>query len=126
MRKIRCDLHSHTYYSHDSVLKPEQFVAACLKNGINCIAVTDHNEVEGGKIIQKVGPFQGIIGEEIRTKDGEISGLFLKKRIPPNLGAEETIAEIKAQGGLVYIPHPFATGVFMRLKKHKLDALIRS
>jgi predicted metal-dependent phosphoesterase TrpH len=123
-KKIRCDLHSHTYYSHDSMLKPEHFVEACLKSGINCIAVTDHNEVEGARQIQKIAPFQVIIGEEIRTRDGEISGLFLKERIPPNLSAEETVDLIKAQGGLVYVPHPFATGVYMRLRKAKLDALI--
>ncbi len=125
MGRIRLDLHSHTYYSHDSLLKPEHFVEACLRNGINCIAVTDHNEVDGAKQIQKIAPFQVIVGEEIRTADGEITGLFLRERIPPNLSAEETVERIKDQKGLVYVPHPFATGVYMRLKKSKLDALIR-
>jgi predicted metal-dependent phosphoesterase TrpH len=107
------------------MLKPEHFVEACLRTGINCIAVTDHNEIEGAHQVRKIAPFQVIVGEEIRTRDGEISGLFLRERIPPNLSAEETVREIRAQGGLVYVPHPFATGVTMRLRRAKLDALIR-
>jgi predicted metal-dependent phosphoesterase TrpH len=124
-KTIHCDLHSHTWYSHDSMLKPEHYVEACLRAGINCIAVTDHNEIEGALHVRKIAPFQVIVGEEIRTLDGEVSGLFLKERIPPNLSAEETMARIHDQGGLVYIPHPFATGVYMRLRKAKLDALIK-
>ena len=51
MKRLRVDLHSHTWYSHDSLLKPEHFVEACLRKGINCIAVTDHNEVDGAKAV---------------------------------------------------------------------------
>ncbi len=124
MKRLRVDLHSHTWYSHDSLLKPEHFVEACLAKGINCIAVTDHNEVDGAKAVQRMAPFKVIVGEEIRTRDGEISGLFLKERIPPWLSAEETIHEIRRQKGLVYIPHPFAAGVSMRLKKAVLDRVL--
>ncbi len=116
MKRLRVDLHSHTWYSHDSLLKPEHFVEACLRKGINCIAVTDHNEVDGAKAVARIAPFKVIVGEEIRTRDGEISGLFLKERIPPNLTAHETIRQIRRQKGLVYIPHPFAAGVTMRLR----------
>lgn len=123
MKRLRVDLHSHTWYSHDSLLKPQHFVEACLARGINCIAVTDHNEVDGAKIVAKMAPFKVIIGEEIRTVDGEISGLFLKERIPPNLSARETIRRIRQQKGLVYIPHPFAAGVTMRLREAVLDAV---
>jgi hypothetical protein len=123
MKRIRVDLHSHTWYSHDSLLKPEHFVDACLKKGIHCIAVTDHNEIDGAKAIQRIAPFKVIIGEEIRTRDGEISGLFLKERIPPALSAMETIREIRRQKGLVYIPHPFAAGVTMRLRQSVLEAV---
>lgn len=124
MKRLRIDLHSHTWYSHDSLLKPEHFVEACLAKGIDCIAVTDHNEVDGAKAVQRMAPFKVIVGEEIRTREGEISGLFLKERIPPNLSAAETIAEIRRQKGLVYIPHPFAAGVTMRLQKAVLDRVI--
>ena len=123
MKRLRLDLHSHTWYSHDSLLKPEHFVEACIAKGITCIAVTDHNEVDGAKAIQRMAPFRVIIGEEIRTSEGEISGLFLKERIPPNLTADQTIAEIRRQKGLVYIPHPFAAGVTMRLRQSVLEAV---
>jgi predicted metal-dependent phosphoesterase TrpH len=124
MKRLRLDLHSHTWYSHDSLLKPEHFVEACIAKGITCIAVTDHNEVDGAKAIQRMAPFRVIIGEEIRTSEGEISGLFLKERIPPNLTADQTIAEIRRQKGLVYIPHPFAAGVTMRLQRQVLDRVV--
>jgi predicted metal-dependent phosphoesterase TrpH len=124
MKTIRMDLHTHTLYSHDSLLKLEHYVEACVRKGINCVAVTDHNEIDGAKRLQKMAPFKVIIGEEIRTRDGEITGLFLKERIPPNLSAFETIRRIREQKGLVYIPHPFASGVFMRLKLNVLDAIV--
>lgn len=124
MKTLRMDLHTHTLYSHDSLLKLEDYIDACVRRGINCVAVTDHNEIDGAKQMQRMAPFKVIIGEEIRTSDGEISGLFLKERIPPNLSAFETIRRIRQQKGLVYIPHPFAAGVFMRLKRQVLDAIV--
>jgi predicted metal-dependent phosphoesterase TrpH len=119
------DLHSHTFYSHDSILKPEDMVAACIRKGITCLAVTDHNEIDGAKAVARIAPFKVIVGEEIRTRDGEISGLFLKERIPPHLSALETIREIRRQKGLVYVPHPFAAGVTMRLRQSVLESLAR-
>jgi len=123
MKRLKMDLHSHSWYSHDSILKPEDMVEACLRKGIDCLAVTDHNEIDGAKAVARIAPFKVIIGEEIRTRDGEISGLFLKERIPPNLSALETILEIRRQKGLVYIPHPFAAGVTMRLRRSVLESV---
>ncbi len=79
----------------------------CLKLGINCLAVTEHNNVEGALAVQRVAPFKVIVAEEIKTVEGELTGLFLKETIPPNLTPEETIERVKAQGGLVSLPHPF-------------------
>jgi predicted metal-dependent phosphoesterase TrpH len=123
LKRLKMDLHCHTWYSHDSILKPNDLVEACLRKGINCIAVTDHNEVDGAKAVARIAPFKVIIGEEIRTRDGEISGLFLKERIPPHLSAVDTVREIKRQKGMVYVPHPFAAGVTMRLHQGVLEAL---
>jgi hypothetical protein len=117
---LRCDLHVHTFYSHDSLLKPEALVRACLAKGIGCVAVTDHNEIDGARLVQRLAPFPVIVGEEIKSSEGEIIGLFLKERIPPNLGPEETIRRIRAQGGLVYIPHPFDPAVPVRLRRAAL------
>lgn len=79
----------------------------CLKVGINCIVVADHGTTAGAVKMQKISPFMVIIGEEVMTPWGEIMGLFLTEEIPNGLPAPEVIARIRAQGGLVNIPHPF-------------------
>ena len=117
---IKVDLHVHTKYSGDCMLSFENLINACKKMGISCIAITDHDTIEGALKLKEIAPFKVIIGEEIRTLDGEISGLFLSKEIPPGLSAEETIVKIKAQGGLVYVPHPFS---FFRREAMSIDKL---
>jgi len=104
---LKADLHIHTHYSRDSIISPEQCVSRCLKVGISCLAVTEHNNIEGALAVQRIAPFKVIIAEEIKTTDGELTGLFLKEAIPPGLTPEETIERVKAQGGLVSLPHPF-------------------
>ena len=107
MRVLRADLHTHTRFSRDSLTSPEDYVAACLKKGINCVAVTDHNTIQGSLAVQKIAPFSVIISEEVRTSEGEIIGYFLSQEIPRGLTPEETVRRIRDQGGLVAIPHPF-------------------
>ena len=104
---LKTDLHMHTYYSHDSGTSPEKMVARCQKVGLNCIAVTDHNTIDGALAVQRLAPFQVIIGEEVRSSQGEITGLFLSETVPRGLTAVETARRIKEQGGLVSLPHPF-------------------
>jgi hypothetical protein len=104
---LKADLHTHTHYSRDCITSPERCVSRCLKLGINCLAVTEHNNIEGALAVRRIAPFKIIIAEEIKTADGELTGLFLKETIPPNLTPEETIERVKAQGGLVSLPHPF-------------------
>jgi predicted metal-dependent phosphoesterase TrpH len=105
-RPLRIDLHTHTHYSPDALTSPERFVAACRRRGLDCIAVTDHNTIRGALAVKEIAPFRVIVGAEIRTAEGEIIGLFLSEDVPPGLGAEETIERIRAQGGLVSLPHP--------------------
>ncbi len=107
--KILADLHTHTSYSPDCLTTPEQLLAACAECGIEAVAITDHNTVAGGLEAARIAPpgMHVIIGEEIKTESGEIIGLYLEEEIPRGLTAEETIARIKQQGGLVYVPHPF-------------------
>jgi len=102
---LKADLHMHTRYSEDSLSPPEKIVQHCIKVGINCLAVTDHNTITGALEVKRLAPFKVIIGEEIFTTQGEIIGLFLKQEIPRRLSPEETVTRIKAQGGLVCIPH---------------------
>ena len=104
---LRADLHMHTDYSPDSETSPERLVARCVKMGLNCIAVTDHNTIEGALEVRRIAPFLVIVGEEITSSEGEITGLFLKEAVARGLPAVETARRIKEQGGLISIPHPF-------------------
>jgi len=115
---MKVDLHVHTGYSLDNFTPLDKTIEAVQKSGIDCIAVTDHNEIKGAYEIRRRAPFRVIIGEEVRSKEGDIIGLFLKKRIPAKLSAYETIMRIKDQGGLVSIPHPFMWFFPGRLDDH--------
>ncbi len=102
---LHIDLHVHTHYSPDCITSPERLVETCQRKGVNCVAVTDHNTIHGALAVREIAPFQVIVGEEIRTADGEIIGLFLSEEVPRGLSAEETIERIRAQSGLVSLPH---------------------
>ncbi|HLB28301.1 MAG TPA: PHP domain-containing protein [Dehalococcoidales bacterium] len=123
---LKADFHLHTKYSinKDCDTPLEAIIARCQKLGINCIAVTDHGTAEGGLEMQKIAPFKVIVGEEILTPNGEIMGLFLKETIPSGISVEEAVAKIKAQGGLVCLPHPFDPLRGLRMRKEKLAWLV--
>lgn len=104
---LKADLHTHTYFSPDALSSPEKYVQACQKRGVNCVAVTEHGNIAGALAVQKLAPFTVIIGEEVRSSEGEIIGLFLREEVPGGLSPEETVRRIKEQGGLVLVPHPF-------------------
>jgi len=105
---LKADLHIHTKYSLDCNTSLDQVINRCLEAGINCIAIADHGTIEGALKMQGIAPFPVIVAEEILTRHGEIMGMFLKEGIPNGLSVKETISRIKAQGGLVNIPHPFS------------------
>lgn len=104
---LHVDLHCHTRYSWDCAMPPPVLVDRCLRRGVTCLAVTDHNTIEGALAVQKLAPFKVIVGEEIKTNRGEIIGLFLKEEVPRGLSPEETIQRVRGQGGLVAVPHPY-------------------
>jgi predicted metal-dependent phosphoesterase TrpH len=107
---IKVELHVHTNSSKDSLLGKFTLLAMCKLRGISCLAITDHDKLENAILYSPFFLKHGINiipGEEIMTQKGEIIGLFLKQCIPPGLTPEETVKEIRAQGGLVYIPHPY-------------------
>jgi len=103
---LKVDLHLHTHFSPDCDTPPQRLVARCLEVGLNCIAVTDHNTIRGALETRRIAPFRVIVGQEVKTSQGEIIGLFLQEEIPPGLDPLETVERIKAQGGLVVLPHP--------------------
>ena len=104
---LKADLHVHTDYSLDCGTPLDKIVGRCIEKGINCIAIADHGTAEGALKLQETAPFTIIVAEEILTPHGEIMGMFLKETIPSGLSVAETISLIKAQGGLVCVPHPF-------------------
>jgi hypothetical protein len=91
----------------DSTTPLEKIIERCLKVGIHCVALTDHGTIAGALRMREISPFNVIVGEEILTTSGEIMGLFLTEGIPSGLSIEESIDRIKAQGGLIGVPHPF-------------------
>jgi predicted metal-dependent phosphoesterase TrpH len=109
MALLKTVLHVHTDYSADSNVSPEQLVATAHRQGIDCVAVTDHNVIAGALAVRAITDrLRVIVGEEITTADGHLLGLFLDRAVPPFLSAESTIERIRGQGGLVFAPHPFA------------------
>jgi len=119
--KINIDLHVHTNYSKCALLKPTEIEAIALKRGLDAVAITDHNTIDGAlEVFKQAKKIKVIVGEEIKTNQGEILGYFLKERIPPFLSPEETVKEIRKQGGLISIPHPFDR---LRSSRIEIDAL---
>ena len=97
----------HTYFSSDCDTPPKVVVERCRRAGLNCIAVTDHNSIQGALEVRKLADFMVIVGEEVKSSHGDIIGLFLEEEIPRGLSPLETVRRIKGQGGLVMVPHPF-------------------
>ena len=102
----------HTDHSPDCATPVEVLLATARDRGLGAIAITDHNEISGAlaarEVAEEMGGIKVIVAEEVKTAEqGEVIGLFLSEKIPKGLTMEETIAEIRRQGGLVYVPHPF-------------------
>ena len=108
-RLIDVDLHMHTDHSYDCATPVEVLLAQARSRGLGAIAITDHNEISGALDARaKADGVKVIVGEEVKTADqGEVIGLFIEQKIERGMTLEQTIAEIKRQGGLVYVPHPF-------------------
>jgi hypothetical protein len=108
-RLIDVDLHMHTDHSYDCATPVEVLLSEARSRGLGAIAVTDHNEISGAlEARAKAEGVKVIVAEEVKTGgQGEVIGLFIEEKIPRGLTLQETIDEIKRQGGLVYVPHPF-------------------
>ncbi|HJX32935.1 MAG TPA: PHP domain-containing protein, partial [Solirubrobacterales bacterium] len=110
---IEVDLHMHTDHSPDCATPVDVLLNTARDRGLGAIAITDHNEVSGALEARRIAEQTGddikvIVAEEVKTAEqGEVIGLFLEEKIPRGMTMAETIAEIRRQGGLVYVPHPF-------------------
>jgi predicted metal-dependent phosphoesterase TrpH len=103
---VRVDLHLHSHFSHDGQSSLDELIQCCAECGLDRIALTDHNTVEGALALAKMAPALAIIGEEVKTREGEVIGLFITGRLPPYLPPEDVMDMIHGMGGLTYIPHP--------------------
>lgn len=113
----RVDFHTHTYYSYDSIMKPARILEIARKRGLSAIVINDHNTIRGGLEAKKINPYtdlEVIVGAEIKTDAGDITGIFLQSEIQSR-SFREVADEIHGQGGLVILNHPFVG--------HKLDLI---
>ncbi len=121
-KKLRVDMHTHSEYSPDSRTPLASQAAAIKAAGLHVVCATDHNTIEGALRLRELADgFRVIVGEEVSSRDGEIIGLFVEKAIPRDLSAEETIARIHDQGGLVSVPHPFSRNRRFHLRRSVLE-----
>jgi predicted metal-dependent phosphoesterase TrpH len=104
---VRVDLHLHSSASPDCAVDPKRVVERCNRLGLSPVFLTDHNTVAGAVRLQTDGFEQIVAGEEVLTTEGELIGLFLERPIPSGLTPRETAIEIRDQGGLVYLEHPY-------------------
>jgi predicted metal-dependent phosphoesterase TrpH/glycosyltransferase involved in cell wall biosynthesis len=125
---VHVDLHMHTDHSSDCATPVATLLDAAKAAGLGAIAITDHNEVSGAHearaLAEEVGGIKVIVAEEVKTADqGEVIGLFIEQKIPRGMTLQETIAAIRSQGGLVYVPHPFDRMHAVPDYEHLLDVV---
>ncbi len=104
--RLRIDLHVHTYFSPDSVITPKDLFYYVKKRGLDGVAITDHDRVDGALRMIKEKSFLVIPGIEISSQNGHIIGLNVNDVVPPELSAEETVERIHEAGGLAVACHP--------------------
>src|SRR5215218_2017035 len=109
MSRYFVDLHCHTNASFDSLSDPRKVVTAAATRGLTHLAITDHDRIDGALRARDAAPAEltVIVGEEVHTVDGDLIALFLERAVDPHRPARETIEAVRAQGGLIGIPHPF-------------------
>ncbi len=106
---VKAEFHTHTIYSFDSLVRIEDLLATCAQKGIDRIAITDHNEIEGAFLAKELDPERVIVGEEILTTHGEILGYFMSELVPQGLSPMQVIEALKKQNAFISVAHPFDT-----------------
>ena len=109
--RIRIDMHLHTRASFDCLSDPRLVIEAARAKGVQRIAITDHNRLALALEMAKAFPDAVIPGEEVKTAEGiDVIGLYLREEIPKGTSAREVCRLVREQGGIVYLPHPYARG----------------
>jgi predicted metal-dependent phosphoesterase TrpH len=106
-RLWRVDLHCHTWFSWDGLSSPEAVIAMARRQGLDRLAITDHNTIAGAQAAQRLAPDLIIVGEEVSTDRGELLAYYVQEEVPGNLPLYEALHRLRAQGCIVSVPHPF-------------------
>ncbi|MEZ4731700.1 MAG: PHP domain-containing protein [Caldilineaceae bacterium] len=106
MTMWKVDLHTHTIYSKDCLTQTARLLEQARRVGLNKVAVTEHNRLDGALAAKALAPDLVIVGEEIKTTHGEIIAYFVKEEVPRDLSPTETIARLREQGAVISVPHP--------------------
>ena len=106
MKMWKVDLHSHTIYSKDCLTPVAAHLARARALGLDKIAITEHNRLDGALAAKKLDPNLVIVGEEIMTTHGEIIAYFVQEVVPRGLSPQATIQRLREQGAVISIPHP--------------------
>jgi predicted metal-dependent phosphoesterase TrpH len=105
---LKCDLHVHTNFSRDGESRVEEILRRAEQVGLDAIAITDHDTIEGVLYARKLhSPVLVIPGIEVSTRQGHILVLGIDVPLPSRRDVLETITEARAHGGLVILPHPY-------------------
>ncbi len=123
---MRVDLHTHSVYSGDAAQTPAEMIAVAKRRGLDGIAITDHNTVEGGQVGRKLEKDFVISGIEVASSGGHILALGVSGPIPKNLSPQETVERIREEGGVAVAAHPYApfrSGVGDEIKRVDFDAI---
>ena len=104
---ITAEFHCHTVYSGDSSNRVDTLIRAAREEGIERLAITDHNTIEGALRAKALAPELVIVGEEVLTDRGELIAYYVKEEVPKGLTVGETLRRLKAQGAFISVPHPF-------------------
>lgn len=107
MDRIKTLIHIHTDYSYDSDISLETLAGLLADEQFGCVAVTDHDTLDGARGLRNMTDANVVVGEEVTTRDGHVIGLFLEEHVRPGMSARDTARAIRDQGGLVFLPHPF-------------------
>lgn len=104
---LRVESHCHSNYSPDSFNRIEEMVSVARKRGIDRLIITDHNTINGALAAREIDPELVIIGEEIKTTEGELLAFFVSENVPRNLAPMEAIRRLRDQGAFISVSHPF-------------------
>jgi predicted metal-dependent phosphoesterase TrpH len=107
MNMILTEFHCHTVFSGDSGIRIHDLLRTAHEQGLDRLAITDHNTIQGALQAKQIDPQLVIVGEEILTEKGELLAYFVTEEIPRRLSPSETISRLKDQGAFISIPHVF-------------------